>query len=50
MLIKRGARLAAEDEYGRSAFAVADRLCRGNRRARDCAGVLDLLMAHGLSK
>ncbi|MBU1740661.1 MAG: ankyrin repeat domain-containing protein, partial [Proteobacteria bacterium] len=50
LLIKKGARLAAEDDYGRSAYAVADRLCRGNRRARDCAGILDLLTAHGLTK
>lgn len=50
LLIDKGARLAAEDDYGRTAYAVADRLCRGNRLARDCVGILDLLIAHGLTK
>jgi ankyrin repeat protein len=50
LLIERGARLDAVDNYNRTAYAVADRLCRGNKAARDCVGLMDLLTARGLNR
>ncbi len=50
LLIDRGAKLDALDNYSRTAYAVADRLCRGNKQARDCSGIMDLLISRGLTR
>jgi ankyrin repeat protein len=50
LLLDRGAKLDATDSYGRTAYALANRLCRGNKRARDCTGIMDLLSSRGLTR